>query len=111
MHFSFVEPCAEADVNTRTFLGSGTAFLAVPGLKKVSHVRVGEAVLPPARCDAVVTTESGETEMVESPLYRLITTSEGPVLQRSGLSNHGIWQSGAVISVSGEWEAATPRRK
>lgn len=110
-HFAFVEPSPESTANTRSFLGTGTAFLPVSGLKKVSQVRVGEAMLPPVRTDIILRTDGGEPTEVDSPLYRLIVTSDGPVLQRSSLSNHGVWQKGAVISVSGEWEAAAPRRR
>jgi hypothetical protein len=102
------------DPNARQFVGTGGSLLIVPGLKKVTGVRVGDMAVPMSITEEYP--ESFDSNGVpklsshEVALYQLIQTAHGPALQRSVKSNDGIWQPGVPIWVSGEWETekATP---
>ncbi|HEX9997012.1 MAG TPA: hypothetical protein VGB45_07715 [Abditibacterium sp.] len=101
---------------TRPFTGDGTAFLKVPGLLSLLAISVatstGRVQLPlqDERLYMVHPDETvprtGETE----DLFALDTeTYEVPVLERSEISNGGIWQKNVIFYVTGEWaEDAAP---
>lgn len=97
------------DPNARQFTGTGGNLLLVPGLKKVTGVRVGDVAVPLSITEEYP--ESFDSNGVpklsshDVPLYQLVDTAHGPALQRSVKSNDGVWQLGAPIWVSGEWEA------
>ena len=92
--------------SARTFLGSGDAFLKVPGCRSVSRVLVGNIEIP-AYITQKFPTDNDAKEHVATdwPLYDLSQDETGqPVLLRSVQSNDGIWQEGVEITVVGEWE-------
>lgn len=99
------EPARLRDDRTRSFVGTGVTLLDAPGLKAVTEVRVGGQLLPASRTQTVIIDASGATETEEVPLYRLIEGPRGTALQRSLVSNDGIWQAGETILVTGEWSA------
>lgn len=98
------------DPNARQFTGTGGNILLVPGLKKLTGVRVGDVALPLSiKEDYPESFDSNgvpKLETHEIPLVQIVQTANGPALQRSVKSNDGIWQQGVPIWVSGEWESA-----
>jgi hypothetical protein len=96
--------------NTRTFVGEGTLFLKVPGLKSLEAVYMGREQLH--RTDVrryPIDPNHTQFENDELPLVQFTHLPDGtPVLLRSVISNDGIFQSGFMFSVQGEWDDAVP---
>jgi hypothetical protein len=93
--------------NTKVFDGNGTPFLKVPGLVRVEAVRVNAMDLPLQRVVEYRTdaAEGSAAERMTLPLVVVDRDEDGtPVLLRSMLSNDGIWQDGAKVYVTGEWD-------
>lgn len=112
MRFSLLQqvPPDEAPF-TRTFKGTGTSQLPVPDLIELKGVKVnGE---PLALTEAREVPKDGtlsEIMVQEFPMVLVDTNERGiPYLIRSSLSNHGIWQDGAPITVVGEWAERSAR--
>lgn len=95
--------------NTRTFVGEGSLFLKVPGLKKLEAVFMGNENLH--RTDVrryPIDPNHTQFENDELPLIQFTRLPDGtPVLLRSVVTNDGIFQSGVYFSVQGEWEAGS----
>lgn len=96
--------------NVREFVGNGTPYLEVPGLKKVQSVRVGTMDIPLTFEQEFPVDPSGNRlQSVSAPLIALKRTPNGKqVLLRGIQSNNGIWQDGEKIYVQGDWEAEKP---
>jgi hypothetical protein len=94
-------------VNERTkkFLGTGNEFLIVPGLVKLEGVRIGQQEIPLTEERAYPTDANGQfLDKVNEEIISVQAMPDGrPVLLRSVLSNDGVWQKGAAIYVTGEW--------
>lgn len=96
--------------NTRQFTvteDKGSPYLPVPGLKKVTAVRVGSTPVPLTQTLTYPVNGANpprfETE--EADMIALTRREDGtPILLRSQLSNDGIWQPNVPIFISGEWE-------
>lgn len=97
---------------TRTFIAEGdpktaapgSPLLKVPGLRGLESVRVGMTPIPLTEERLHATRVEHVKERVIEPLIRLERLPDGvPVLQRSVLSNDGIWQPGVTVYVTGEW--------
>jgi hypothetical protein len=100
---------ADAPVGvTRAIIADGGAVLAVPGLKTLTGVRIGAQTIPLTISqkhpkDGTLT----EHEEVTEDLVKLVTAPSGEqVLLRNTQSNDGMWQAGATVYVTGEWEEA-----
>lgn len=97
------------DKHVRTFIGDGTPFLRLPGLKD----RIDEVLLDGYRLPEEETREYPtdatlkRLHAVTHPTMRLERDENGvPVLQRAEFSNGGLWQLGSKITVRGSWEDA-----
>jgi hypothetical protein len=100
----------EVLANTRGFLGDGTAYLKVPGLKKLEAVRQGNQLLP---TEIVQEYPKDHTltrlETVSMPSFVLAHAADGtPVLRRNVCSNDGLFQNGVEFSITGEWDPNVP---
>jgi hypothetical protein len=100
----------EVLANTRLFLGDGTPFLKVPGLKSLEAVRQGTQVLPAEIVQEYPTDHTlRRLETVAMPSVILGRAADGtPVLRRNICSNDGLWQDGREFSVTGEWDETVP---
>lgn len=96
--------------NVREFVGDGTPYLKVPGLKdQPKSVRLGHTFLPMTITQDFPTGIPGRLESVTSPLYILQHQADGmPVLLRSQQSNDGVWQKDVPVFVQGDWEDSSP---
>lgn len=95
----------EIGKNVRVFEGDGTPFLPVPGLMKVSGVRIGSVVIPLEETRRIPADGSLLTIVDQKiPMIDLVGTGAGAILRRGKLSNDGIWQAKSKIYVAGEWE-------
>lgn len=93
-----------ANANVRPFVGDGTKFLFVPGLKSVSSVRVGTTNIPLVETRKIPMS-ADDIRPITFPLIDLQLNAQGqPILRRSVFSNDGIWQKGVNIYVGGEWD-------
>lgn len=92
--------------NVRVFKGDDGPYLKVPGLMRLEGVRVGEMEIPLEIVQEFPRgTDMTRFDEVPTKLVDFVETAEGEqVLLRSIQSNHGIWQSGVPIYVSGEWD-------
>lgn len=92
--------------NTRSFTGNGTAFLEVPGLRKVTGVRIGQYQMPLTETrEYPLDGTLARVEKVEEPMVDLQVRTDGtPFLVRSVLSNDGRWNNGETIYVTGDWQ-------
>lgn len=98
-------PDEQERADTQEFLGTGTPYLEVPGLTRVTAVRVGNQELPLTAPLKFPVTAGGELYTCQDPLVSLQRNGNGvPVLLRNTRSNDGIWQKDCPIYVSGEWE-------
>ena len=100
--------------NFRPFIGDGTPYLKVPGLKSVSAVRVGTVEIPLDLEEEVLNdlSELQRTETHKHELIRLEQDADGsPILMRSIKSNDGMWQTGVTVYVAGEWATDKPAAK
>lgn len=105
-----MDKIAQQDARTRAFVGDGSVYLRVPGLKSVEAINVGGADVPPKHTQKLVQNLSMETYPETIDLFRLGRAMDGtPVLVRNKQSNFGIWQKGAMIYVRGEWEEDAPQ--
>lgn len=75
---------------TRIFTGDGSSQLFVPGLKQLIGIQVGTVHL------------ALDTD-VDARLDALPCGT--PTLIRDETSNHGVWQRGVSVYVTGHWEA------
>ena len=101
------EVVEQSPAESRSFVGDGTPYLAVPGLKKLTGVQVGRVACPLTETRRYPTNpDQTEYEDVEEPLFQLATNpaTGQPTLLRSTNSNHGLWQKGETILVFGDWE-------
>jgi hypothetical protein len=96
--------------NTRTFMGEGTLFLKVPGLKKLEAVYMGNQQLHRTEVRRYpIDPNHTQFENDELPLIQFTHLPDGtPVLLRSVVTNDGVWQSQAFFSVQGEWDETVP---
>jgi hypothetical protein len=99
---------ASPDENTRAFLGDGTPFLRVPGLRRVTRVVCeGGIEIPLEHSEQVVADAGGRLEMDAFPMLALDEAPDGcPILLRHEKSNDGLWQDRFAFFVSGEWDEA-----
>jgi len=93
----------------KQFKGDGTHFLTVVGLKELIGVRIGSCTIPleieQQFPDNSKPNDGHNFITTKLPLVALQHDESGtPILLRSTQSNHGIWQEGATIYVTGEWE-------
>lgn len=109
-HFPSLEGLGEVEhiaQNTRVFEGNGTPFLRVPGLKTLEKVAVGTQEVPLTEEREYPTDGTGLR--LKSQTLKIVDVQIAPdgtpVLLRSIYSNDGIWQKGARIYVTGEFEA------
>lgn len=106
--FAEVEPMREDEEigrRTRFFTGNGTAYLAVPGLKNLEAVRLGLQSAPLYEDRQYPISAHGHYEVMREPLFMLRQGPDGgAVLMRSRISNHGLWQRGIKVYVTGDWE-------
>jgi len=90
----------------REFLGDGTAYLRVPGLKEVKSVQIGRTGIPLEQ-DYQFPHNSNFQQKVQIT-FPFVSVQPGPdgvkVLLRSVHSNDGIWQAGQKIYVGGVWD-------
>jgi hypothetical protein len=95
----------KAAPDVRPFVGDGTPYLKVPGLKKVTSVRIGRQDLPLEHTQDFPHPSNPKTTVSKTdPLVDLQFADDGtPVLLRSVQSNHGLWQAGVTVYVGGEW--------
>lgn len=94
--------------NVREFIGDGTPFLRVPGLKKVLGVRIGQMSLP-LETTIKYPVDPQHTDMKTEKValvQRDVLPDGTPVLLRNQMSNDGMWQQGQPIYVTGDWEPA-----
>ena len=96
------------DGRTRAFQATGGYLLPVPGLQKLEAVRIGTVEIPlkaPRPFHMQVKGQQPGPVMQEVDMVmHQITADFGSVLLRSVYSNDGIWQDGATIFVTGEWD-------
>jgi len=92
---------------TRVFKGTGKATLAVLGLLVLERVRIGRQVIPQYQeMEFPDNRRYEQNNRTELPLVMLTDDEDGTrVLVRSTLSNDGVWQEGADIYVTGEWDS------
>jgi hypothetical protein len=94
----------QAAANVRQFQGDGTPYLKVPGLERVTSIRVGAQEIP-LEIEQRFPKDGTLRELatVSTPLISLQTGPDGvPVLLRSKQSNDGVWQN-APVYVAGDW--------
>lgn len=95
--------------NTRRFMGEGTLFLKVPGLKTLHAVAQGGVAFPEKRLVRYPVDLSNRLEEVELDLFHHTHLPDGtPILMRSLVSNDGYFQSQVPWDVTGEWDDAVP---
>ena len=95
--------------NTRTVFGNGSTEIPVPGLNALHGVRIGETNIPLDHTIEVPDPRSPKDRTVHlpCPLVQLTVSPDGEnVLQRSIVSNSGVWQSGVPVYVQGDWAPA-----
>ena len=106
--FRSVEKLMTAGVdqqNTRAFVGDGSEILAIPHCIGVSSIRIGMMPLPEYEDREYVVDASGRKTTVREPLWKVEALPDGtPIVLRGLISNDGIWQAGANIYVTGEWD-------
>jgi hypothetical protein len=110
--FEAIKAAAADGANTKKFVGNGTPFLEVPGLVTVKAVRIGDVEIPliETRKHPTDSTLTNFVE-VEEKIIDLQTNPDGvKTLLRSILSNNGIWQAGASIFVTGDWEGEKAKK-
>lgn len=97
------------NARTRKFVGNGTAFLVVAGLVALDGIRIGANPIELTEKRHYPKDAAGQLlEEVQEPLISVDKTPDGrTVLLRSVLSNHGVWQKGEVVYVTGEWDSDT----
>jgi hypothetical protein len=104
----------EKAANVRVFVGDGTPFLSVPGLKKVETVRVGGITLADFEQKVPVDSTLTKFEDQKVQMVELVEAEDGsPVLLRNIQSNDGVWQEGVSVYIAGEYdgEEAAPADK
>jgi len=91
----------------RTFVGDGTGVLRISGCMSVDRVFLGNQEIPQYHGFKFPADASEKPQMVtqEVPLWQFAQDADGAVLYRSFYSNHGVWQSGAKVTIVGTWEA------
>jgi hypothetical protein len=91
--------------DVRTFSGDGTPYLRVPGLKEVKSVRVGATLLPQTLPVTLpVNPQLTQFAHADLPMVQLVANQAGEeILLRNQMSNDGVWQAGAAVSVGGVW--------
>lgn len=96
----------------RVFQGEGQPHVFLPNCRSVERVFVGSSEVPAYVTHEIPMDADGKVlEKVEYPLWTLAPTEDGQiVLLRANLSNDGIWQAGAEITVIGEWEEEAPSK-
>lgn len=96
----------EDKANTRKIIANGTSELLTPGLKSVEAVRIGRMEIPLEIVQEYPDNVRREQKhFVPMPMILLDANEAGePLLRRSIFSNDGIWQEGAEVFVTGEWE-------
>lgn len=99
--------------NARTFIGNGTNKVSTPGLVEIEAVYVGEVYMPlyEERPVIVSTAENALPKIQRVHLVKLVQMPDGPAIQRSIVSNDGIWQDGIRISVVGKWSDGKSAKK
>lgn len=98
--------------NTRRFMGEGTMFLKVPGLKKLEAVHIAGRPMPQSETISYPVDLGMRQESIEVPLVHLTHLPDGtPVLLRNIISNQGHWQMGMEVAVTGEWDERVPAPK
>lgn len=101
-------PSESLDGRTRKFAGDGTPFLFCPGLKGLERITISGQEIPLQEVRDVVIGASDNglrTRPVALDLIKLdLAEDNTPVVLRAEESNNGIWQKGAEILVTGEWE-------
>lgn len=90
----------------KQFKGNGTAFLKAPGLKSISHIRVGMLDMPLLEVRRYPANDNFEEKISQTRPLVMVETDENGVstVMRSAESNDGIWQDGVQIWIWGEWE-------
>ena len=94
------------DGRTRAFAASGGPLLPVPGLVKLESVRIGDVEIPLTDKRTMWRQKRGkkaEPIEVDVPMVKAVVLDGQAALARSVYSNHGVWQDGETVYVTGQW--------
>lgn len=106
------QPAQELKGETRVFVGDGGPILAVPGLKSVEQVRINGAIMDLSIVQKIPTTPA-QTDFYthRTPVFMIDGDGASAVLRRVVQSNDGLWQKGAQVAITGEWETTATRKQ
>lgn len=92
-------------INARVFKGDGTPYLRVPGLVALEKVVIGNMTIPFSEARAYpIDVSLQRHQTVQEPLIHVTRDNDGtPVIMRSLVSNDGLWQKDANVTVIGCW--------
>jgi hypothetical protein len=91
--------------NLVRFVGDGTTLLKTPGCTSVRKVFVDHIEIPEILVNTINLDGAGNLGTEEIRMWKLTTDVDGgAALQRSVVSNDGIWQLGQNVFIDGDFE-------